>query len=285
MINDEKLFELNSLGFIPGPDEDEETFLKRVKLSQELNANYEKFLPDIPCEKIKKPFLSWVKAQLLNLYDFVPDSFFGFFSNENLTFFQGAAVWEIEKEGIKLPILQIRKQMAKGSYLFIYKIEEILAHEAVHAARVAFCEPIFEEILAYLTSSSSFRKNFGPILRYHWEGWTFLSVLLFSFLFNWIFILFDRPLFAFLSSCGMFLGLFMFLFGLLRLIRAKIIFKKTHQRLGEITKKPLAVMLRLTDEEIRKFSKMSSTAIYKYIMENSDKYLRLKMIYAIYFLK
>jgi len=285
MITDKELLELNSLGFILGPEEDEEHFGKRVKLSKEIFLDPDKAIHDVEGGKIKKPLLGWVRAQLLNLYDFSPENFFGFFSNKNLSFFQGAATWQMEKEGIKLPLVQLRKNMKKGSYLGIYKMEEILTHEAVHAARITFKEPIFEECFAYLTSTSSFRRIFGPIVRYSWEGWFFVSSLFCSFLFNWFFLFFDKVMLAFFSSLCIFLSFSLMVVGLVRLLKTRIIFKKTYKRLDEITNKALAVMVRLSDGEIKMFSKMKSSQIYKYIAEESEKSLRFKIIYLAYFVR
>lgn len=55
--------------------------------------------------------------------------------------------------------------------------EEILAHEAIHVCRMAFDEPIFEEMLAYQTSPSHFRRFFGPLIRHPYEATLYVASL------------------------------------------------------------------------------------------------------------
>jgi len=142
---DEKLLaELFYEGFLPGPNESEEDFLKRVELSRELALNPQKAgLKDVEVGKKIGPFnLSWLLHKV---------------SNKKLPIWEGAATWIIDCEGAKIPFLQFRKAHAQS--------EEIWDHELVHILRIAFDEPRFEEILAFDRSKSRFRKWLGPLLR------------------------------------------------------------------------------------------------------------------------
>lgn len=63
---------------------------------------------------------------------------------------------------------------------FGYSTEEVLRHEFVHFGRKHFPNSFYEEIMAYRTSPSFFRRNFGPFLS-SWYGIGFCLSLLFSF--------------------------------------------------------------------------------------------------------
>lgn len=169
-ISKEDLIHLGKLGFIVGPTETEEAFVKRVDKSQHFRSYPPKecdhFLTDsdwlIPLEKVR------------DLFGIKPDWVIGYYSNAKLSFYQGAATWILEKEEVRLPLIQLKKQLSKKSP---YLRSDILAHELVHVARLQFDEPFFEEILAYRTSRNKLRWFFGPLFHKTWE------VILFIFLF------------------------------------------------------------------------------------------------------
>ena len=143
-MNEKELADLFYEGFLPGPDESEEEFLRRVELSRELALNPQKAgLEDVEVGRKIGPFhLSWLLHKV---------------SNKKLPIWEGAATWTLDCEGVKIPFLQFRKRYAEN--------REIWSHELVHILRIAFDEPRFEEILAFDRSQSRFRKWLGPLLR------------------------------------------------------------------------------------------------------------------------
>ena len=183
MISDEELLAFNKKGYIPGPIESEKDFLKRINMFEDLHQNPKDFFLKLkkksPCNldsRIKKPFWSWTRTNLNNLYGFAPENFSGFFCSKRLSLFEGAATWVIElKKKETISLLQLRKSLKYKNYLKIYRLDEILAHEAVHIARSAFKDKKFEEMFAYLTSSLSIRKCLGPIARSNVEVLLFFS--------------------------------------------------------------------------------------------------------------
>jgi hypothetical protein len=281
MISDEDLLSFHEEGFIPGPSEGEKEFLQRISLTKQLFLEPPLFFekkgdkPPFSLEKrIKKPIWSWSKTRLIDLYEISPEYFSAFFQSKGLSFLQGGVAW-IGKE--KVPLLQVRKGLEKGHFLWIYDLDEILSHEGVHAARSAFNEPMFEEFFAYMTSSKTFRKVMGPIFRYSWEVWVFFSLFITMGLFSF----WDHPLFFLGSSLllGIWTGL-----GLLRLFRLRIIFNKTFQKMKKhfaCPKKALAFMVRLTDKEIIDFSRISTQEIKTYI--SKDPSLRVRVIKLLFF--
>lgn len=161
-------------GWIPGPEEGEEQFLARVKALKHFFSyppeDVDHFLTD----------RDWAGARAITerLYGFSPDWIVAHYSNAKLSFFQGAATWIIERNDLRIPLIQLKEKFESGSLHKMYHREEVLAHEAVHAARMQFDEPVFEEFFAYQTSPHWWRRLFGPIFQRQWEAYVFIVLLL-----------------------------------------------------------------------------------------------------------
>ncbi|MBS0628738.1 MAG: hypothetical protein JSS30_00765 [Verrucomicrobia bacterium] len=161
-------------GLIPGPEEKEAQFSARTKA---LNQFY-----SYPPEEIDR-FLTdgdWRGARETteSLFGFSSDWIVAYYSNARLSFFQGAATWISTRNDLRIPVIQLKEQFESGSLHKLYRREEVLAHEAVHAARMQFDEPIFEEFFAYKTSPHWWRRVFGPIFQRPWEAYLFIILLL-----------------------------------------------------------------------------------------------------------
>lgn len=208
MITNNDLLSLAKRGLIPGPHEGEEAFLNRVQEAVPRTA-------PIPLPLFGL-CIDWIDVR---------------YSNKNLPFWEGAALWTGEE-----CYVQLRKGFKTGRYLG-YQREEVLAHEAVHAARIAFDEPRFEEVLAYRTSKSSLRKWGGPLFRRPWE-----SAVLICSLSAAVFGYFWVPLFI-LGYLGA------------RLARSQLILTRCLRKI------PLSGLACLSDKEIDRFSKLSSEEI------------------------
>lgn len=229
-MTDSDLLALDKIGFIPGPLESEENFLARVAQTKE---QYEQG------EWIPESHWSWVREYLDQLFHVKPLYICAFYSNKKLAPWQGAAAWI---EGRNLKAIQLREGFKKGSYLGIYSREEILAHEAVHAARSGFDESGCEEFFAYMTSEKRWRRVLGPIIRAPWEVWPFLFFALIG------------PFF----SVGYLGAAFWVGLGFTRLIKQRWILKKASENLFKITRDQRAaraILFRLTDDEIQVFGK------------------------------
>jgi hypothetical protein len=251
-LPDSELLLLNQRGFIPGPSEKEEEFLNRI---EHVKATFEEggWIP--------RAHFDWVRSHLQEIYDFEPDCLPAFYSNRGLTFWQGAASWI---EGRKIASVQLREGLRKGSYLG-YSRDEILAHEAVHAARSAFDEPAFEEFFAFLTSEKWWRRAFGPIVQRPWEVWG----------------LFVGLLAALVSPWGSFVGALWIGLGFLRLIRLHRKMRRAAKNLmAEVgsVKGTRAILVRLTDREIDLFSRGENLFAYA----KQQKCLRWRLIHLAY---
>lgn len=130
-------------GLIPGPNETEEFFFQRITKAHDLYA------------------VSWKEAsrKTSELFGFEVDWAPLKYGNDNLAWWEGAVTW---LEPGALPLVQLRTRFKEGSFLG-YQPADILAHEAIHVSRMNFNESHFEEILAYSTSTSSWKRFLGPL--------------------------------------------------------------------------------------------------------------------------
>jgi hypothetical protein len=290
MISDEQLLSYNKCGWIPGPEEDEESFSQRISFGKELFEDPFNFFekkesaPPFSLEKkLLKPRWSWTSTYLLDLYDFSPAHILAFFHNHELSPFQAGSCWIFEVERIPITFIQLREALIKGSFLKIYSLEELLAHEATHAARAAFREPEFEEFFAYATSSSFLRRFLGPLAGSPKGLFFFGSTFCCTLLFEWLSFFFQGP-FVFLSllfGWGLFFSLAYVFF---RLLRKRWIFRRAYQNLFAILKerkKTMATLFRLKDLEIKNFSRMNKEEIVDFVMKEPS--LRYRLLRGAYF--
>ena len=155
-MNGKELLALFRRGLVPGPNESEEAFIKRAASHFPLSLpEWEEVAPLLQTE--------WGFAM-----DWVPLTY----SSEKLLLWEGAVFW-IREDGSSF--IQLKKHSP-----------EILIHEAVHAAREAFNEPVFEEFLAYATCRASWRRFLGPLFTHIWEFPLFALAIFFIPFFPWI---------------------------------------------------------------------------------------------------
>jgi hypothetical protein len=249
-MTEEELLSLNRRGFIPGPDETEGDFLARVDWVR-------KNLLDLGSEAVSPSHWNWVRVHLKELFDFAPECIPAFYSNRSLAPWQGAASWV---EGGRLVSVQLREALRAGSYLGIYRREEILSHEAVHAARAAFSEDRWEEHFAWMSSENGWRRALGPIVRRPWEAWPFVLGCFAGALF---------PI-GFLAA-AVWAGI-----GFGRLVRDRSILRKASRNiLNEVGEARIAraILVRLTDREIEQVARGEAVG---------DSTLRWRLIRAAY---
>lgn len=246
-MTDDELISYNKMGFIPGEKEDEETFLKRIQFNLSLENSFGS----------NPELVRQLKATHLKSFDLKIDWTPIFYGNQKLSPWQGGCAWifQTEKEGPLGAVIQLREAFHKKGRYFGLKVEEILEHELIHVGRMAFDEPKYEEFLAYDTSSSKFRRFWGPLFQSSWESLLFIFLLLIPLLFD-LTLLYQgdsdqlkRSILIKLLPLG-FLG---FLFMRLLIRRRK--FEKARQRLiDRFGEKGEAILYRLTDREIESVS-------------------------------
>lgn len=251
MISDQELFELAKRGWIAGPEEKEEDFLARI-------ASYP-----------PQAHFSQADQKVKTLYGFCPDWIEVNYSNQDLSFWQGGCVFI---EGSRLT-LQLRSVYQKKASYLTYSKEEILAHEYVHAARMTFQEPVFEEVFAYRTASTQFRRYWGPFFRTTRESTLFVLVISVGFAAH-----FFEPFSAWTwSALSTVFGC-----GIFRLWKTHWQFKRCHKKLSALAgskQKAMALMLFLTDEEIRF---LPNASIQDYFFSKKETSIRQRQLWAIF---
>ncbi|MBA3237868.1 MAG: hypothetical protein H0T62_05895 [Parachlamydiaceae bacterium] len=290
-LSDTTLLAYNSEGLIPGPDEDEEAFLKRAQECLGLKSllkNDENHLLPFKVELFQKP-LEEACAITTPLLGVCPVWLPLFFSNYQLTPWHGGCAWifQLQDVGPRLAFLQLRKRFAtQTSYLKIYKRDELIAHEVAHVGRMMFDENSYEEILAYRTSSSSWSRWIGPLVQSAFEAGLFILAIMLILLLDLYFLMTENHE-AYFSMMPLKLipaGLLILAVG--RLWYRQHTFKKAlsnlQQTLGGL-ETANHMIYRLTDKEINLFASSSSDGILEYAQAQKTKSLRWRLIALAYF--
>lgn len=256
-MNFEQLLEWNRQGIIPGPKESFENFIARATTCAALPLQEEsREAANLTAQLFdSKPL--WVPIR---------------FSSERLLPWQGGCAW-IAKDLTQTlsPIeIQLKPTFQKGSaYCGLYTLQELLSHELAHAGRLAFEEPAYEERFAYETSSSAFRRHFGPLISDRWNQVAFLAAILLSLI----------P-YGFLSP------VLLLLFLLLHEGIQKNRYDRCLTNLESCCHQSArAVRYRLTDSEIILFSKMNGGEIFDYALKSAETELRWKVLVKAYFIQ
>jgi hypothetical protein len=289
---DEEILSFNRLGLIPGPEENLNNFLYRADYCVNLQNTFDSKLVDsvpfsvhnqAPNDLLEEGFQITEK-----LYDIKPHWIPVFFSNYKLAFWHGGCAW-IFQENETTPtgaFFQLRTAFKTSqTYLGLYKRNALIAHEFSHVGRMMFEEPRFEEVFAYRSDPSAFRRYFGPIMQSSWE-----SALFVLFLFLIMMIDFSLSSLASTSLYQHFMWLKLIPFGMLlyalgRLYRKQRQFSHCLNNLQKIVsskEKANGVIYRLTDNEICAFANMTEEQLREHIELNKDKTLRWQVITAAY---
>lgn len=291
-MNTTELLKYNQAGLIPGPQETLEDFSKRASYCVDLKNQIPHMLAEeLPFAKDEihssQQFMQKGCEEAKEIYDINPSWVPLFFSNYQLSFWQGGCAWIFQKseDSPTSAFFQLRKNFrSHQTYLGIYNRDELITHELSHVGRMKFEEPKFEEILAYRSSSSFFRRFFGPIIQSSAESMLFMLGLLFL-IFSDIFALSYETSHHF-SLIARLLVLGMILFGIIRVCYRQWQFRRClHQLETTLNNSSMAnaVIYRLRDHEIITFGKKSSDEIKQYAKEKINHSLRWKVIVDAYF--
>jgi len=275
-LSDEEIIALSREGLIAGPEESQSDFEKRVLYCKGLEKEL-----DLPAADVTESHPMTKKW-----FDTEPGWVPCFFSNHQLSYWQGGCAWIFQKDD-KTPtgaFLQLRKTFERQkTFLGIYKRDEFIAHELCHVGRMMFEEPKFEEVLAYQTASSSFQRYFGPILRTSGEAILFAVILMMIILIDVMtlaagsFSLYEHLMWLKLVPLAM------ILFALIRLIWTRRQFVRCRSSLNRTLaseERVNAVIYRLTDREIEEFQNMSPKEIRAYGQRMAGEEIRWTQILA-----
>jgi len=241
----EKLKELGEAGWIIGPEESEEGFVKRIDIQQSFSKGNLESIEKNPgvMDFIQKEFHvtpKWIQVR---------------YSNRGLKPWEGAASWIMDYGNW----IQLRNAFKKGSFLG-YRREDVILHEVVHSLRFTFEEPRFEEIIAHAFTQKKWRRFFGPLFATPAHAYIFLTTLLLT---------------PFAPSIPF--GYLLWRLGCL--IKNQRIFKKSLKKIQKLFPhlSPYSVVLRLTDQEIQLFANQDVTIIQDYI-KSQQKNLRWQQL-------
>jgi hypothetical protein len=112
-------------------------------------------------------------ADTERLYGFRLDWVPGFFINPRHSLLFGGCAFYFFPDFFALFI--IRRAFATRARWLIYSRRELLAHELCHVARIALGSRQFEEMFAYQTATSAFRRCAGSIFRGQAEAFWFVG--------------------------------------------------------------------------------------------------------------
>ncbi|MCM8525715.1 MAG: hypothetical protein NE327_04305 [Lentisphaeraceae bacterium] len=267
------LSELDKRGFIIGPEESPENYSERLKvfeknlneMGSELKEKNALTVEDLtfPAEE-KIPIESFNPAGKIteDLYDFKINWVPGFFVTPSFGILFGGCAYSFAPEFFSLFI--IRNSFKKKKKWLFYERDELMSHELCHVARFAMGSHKYEEQFAYQTSTSSFRKNYGCMMRSAWETYIIMILLfgmlatqisLITFKGDWLTsrTIIENPVHWFYAALFGFVA-----YLVLRQKKQNKGFAKTLDLLSTLTTKPKALAFRLSDPELDKLSQMNS---------------------------
>lgn len=244
--------------------------MERISFCQTIGSDLEETTQKLP---FGDAFLSALKEKTGFTLPWIPV----LYSNKKLALWHGGCAWIYQKEkgGPKGAFFQLRRAFSTQDKAFGYSKEEILIHEAVHAARMEFEEPQFEEFLAYRTSPNRFRRAFGPVFSNAAEAVIFLlSLFVPIVLFFYIPLYYDLIPFA--------LPLLVIFWGLFRLGYRHRILNQCYQKLSGLcasTQRADHLLLLLTDREMKQFSQLPLEKLKALIYAGREATLRQRVLY------
>lgn len=214
-----QLLSLNRQGLVPGPNEAPEAFVQRAERV---------------FEEREESTCAAATALTLELFDFQAHWVKVVYATRSLRPWEAAATWVKSGEA---PIIAVRKKPSR-----LYSQGEVLAHEMLHAMRAGFPRSKYEEVLAYFTSKNRWRRSFGPLFHAAWESTLTLILCTLAFALEM----------CFPHHQGLALLLPVSLAGvlLLRLWHRHAVVAKALRSLSRVTRWPIPLLVRLTDEEI-----------------------------------
>lgn len=282
--------EWNSQGFIPGPEETEAEFAKRVayclNLKEHLSQQTGAALPFETGEEGPPAILEEAIPAAQELYGIAPRWVPLFFSNHQLTFWHGGCAWifQMDEKTPTAAFLQLRAQFRQShSYLKIYHRNELIAHELAHVGRMLYQEPQFEEMLAYQSSASSWRRWLGPIVTSSKETLWFIILLGVVIMADFALLSIGPRMapFSWWIKLAPFL-LIVLAFG--RLIMRHRCFNRCLHYLEMLYPPKIArhFIYRLRDSEIKKFSQSSPSQIQEFIESSSLSSFRWRFLKSLY---
>jgi hypothetical protein len=283
-MDKENLIQFHKLGLIPGPSEDAQSFEERARFCLTLKTMIDEAL--LPKDRIDAPdaILQEGVVEVKRQFGVAPSWVPLFFSNQGLMPWHGgsALIFQLQENGPLGAIMQLRKAFYKKTcYIGLYRRSELIAHELVHASRMVFDEPKYEELLAYKTSSGGLSKWLGPIIQSAFESRLFVYLLATILLLD-LYCVFTGEWEGYLSLMSLkIIPLALCAWAGFRLWKRMRILNQTEVQLRALwgAEKARQALLFLTDEETEKFGSWNQEEIRNYLTSNDTP--RMKMLSAV----
>lgn len=282
----------NVQGFIPGPNETETAFIERVvycqHLEQHLVQQAEANIPFEMSDQSAQNLLQEVLPFTQELYGIQPRWTPLFFSNYQLAPWHGGCAWiyQLNEQTPTAAFLQLRAHFRTSStYFGFYHRRELIAHELAHVGRMLYQEPQFEEIFAYQSSPSLWRRWLGPIVQSSRESLFFILLL-------GVVILSDFTLLSLHSETVIMIAwwikcapLLLIALALGRLAYRHRLYKNCLCNLETLYHQPKIakhLLYRLLDSEIKQFAHSSPAQIQHFIETAAQTSFRWKFLKTLY---
>jgi hypothetical protein len=284
----------NQQGLIPGPEETETAFAERVAFCQTLNEHLaqrlESQLPfhvnDQASESIREEVLPLTQE----LYGIAPRWVPLFFNNYQLAPWHGGCAWifQLDEHTPTAAFLQLRANFRSSlTYLALYRRPELIAHEIAHVGRMLYQEPQFEEFFAYESSSSPWRRWFGPLVQSSTESLFFLLILGVVLMADFALVGFGHPhgIAASLVWWIRLIPVFLIVLAFGRLLYRHVILRQCRQKLEALYPDPRMaryLLYRLRDHEIHSFGRLSPSAIKNFMETATQTSFRWRFLRHLY---
>ena len=263
-------------GLFPGEEETEEAFTQRAKfcMTGPLIDHEEGFLE---YQHLKNPGV----ALAHELYGIAPHWVPILFSNHQLMPWHGGCTWIFQETAENPPsaFIQLRASFLTKDRLWgLYRRDEIIAHEMAHVGRMAYVSGNqYEELLAYQALSCSWRRFFGPMIQSSWEALLFLCSLGVALFIQILPFWLGEELSSWTWWSATFFPCLLFLLAIGRVVYRQRILKRAHQHLQGLlgsNQKARHLLYRLTDWEVRLFSRESPEGIVSWIQKQKTDVFR-----------
>ena len=207
------------------------------------------------------------------LFGFRADWVPAFFPTRGLGFLWGGCT-VITDSGF--PVFFLRRSFRTKPKWFIYRRDELLAHELCHAVRGCLQDEPYEEHFAYMTSSSAFRRWTGNCFRHEWDAIAFLIPVVLLLVVQLVVYsgLLSLPLWPFWILAFAFPA-----FLVARNIPERRTFFAARGKLERAGfDRPDAALFRMTTEEIRALARTPDDRTETFLQAKSDAELRWQII-------
>ena len=281
-------YELDSHGLIAAPGETLESFSARIDELLRMRARFDLCPGGRPdsvfletevgfkigsAEPIDAAIIAEPAEKTVRLFGFRADWVPAFFPSRGLGLLWGGCT-VITDSGF--PVFFLRRGFRDKPKWFIYRRDELLAHELCHAVRGCMGDETYEEHFAYMTSDSAFRRWTGNCFRREWDAIAFLIPVVLLLVAQIVVYagLLNMPLWPFWIAALAFPA-----FLIARNIPERRIFFAARSKLGKNGfSNPDAALFRMTADEIRTLARIPDDRIGSYLQERSGAELRWQIL-------